>query len=278
MIEHNIHYRGVSLSDSQAKSNKLAITNMQKQLNIRTWVVNNQNTHGGNVGASLWSTRLFTISWTIFGATKADLQVGQQKLSEILRLDGFHTLRWDDDGWNTFKTQAQVYRMPRFSSSVNTNIITFTFELISETAEYISLNSTTISGGVGLMWGTTLWTTLWVELSWLVWAVNITNSWDFRALVDININWAVTNPSIRNLTTNKYYKLNRATTKLNYKNTSYPITVTDDSENVRANRSTWSTSVVLEPWVNRLVLLSDNYNIDNNITLSIVYNNTYIKS
>jgi len=278
MLIHNVNFNWYSLSDSIAKSNNLVLEDVEKTVDLRIEIFNKQNSNGGISTDWLASPRLFTFSGTIFG-DRAWSQNWQELLSNMLRLwDWKKELSWEDDGWNKYKTQAKLYSMPVFSTNIDNDIVWFTFELLSDNAEYISFESKTTTGGLGVLGGITLWTTLWTTLSWIIDSFTVNNLWDFRALTRVEITGNLVNPKLQNLTNWKFYQLNRTTNNLIYDNTSDPVIVTDDGVNVRWDRASGSTGIVLEPWENKLILISDNYSIDNTVTVKITFNDTFLKS
>lgn len=66
MLVKNIIYRGVSLSDDDAKTNHIVLSQEHHDVDLRTEVIQKQNTHGSYSSFTLASGRLFTISGVIF--------------------------------------------------------------------------------------------------------------------------------------------------------------------------------------------------------------------
>ncbi len=278
MIIHNVKFNWYDLSDALAGTNNLVLEDVNKTVELRIEIFNKQNSSGGVSTDALASPRLFTFSGTIFW-DRAGSQNWQELLSNMLRLwDGKKELSWEDDGGNKYKTQAKLYSMPRYTTNIDNDIVWFTFELLSDNAEYISFESKITTGGLGVLGGTTLWVTLWTTLSWIIDDFTVNNLGDFRALTRVEIQWELVNPKLQNLTNGKFYQLSRTTTDLIYDNTSDPVTVTDMWINVRGDRVSGSTGIVLEPGENNLILISDNYSVENDITVKITYNDTFLKS
>ena len=144
MIIRNFTYKGVSLADSNASTTKVVVQDVQKDVALRTTLYDRVNYHGTNSSYTLASGRLFTISGTIFGATRADRATGQNTLNAIITPEsnpnstnkGFYALTWTDDSGNAMTVNVKVYSMPQYKHNVGEPTITFTFELYSEEAYY----------------------------------------------------------------------------------------------------------------------------------------------
>ena len=277
MIVHNLTYNGVDLFDSLAWSNRIVLQEVNKRVDLRTTIFNKNTYHGTNTTDTLASGRLFTISWKIFG-NNIETQKGQTILNNLLQLNWFNELSFEDDWWDRYKTQVKVYSMPEYKTEVISNIIDFTFELYSNSPTLKSFTDKNSSGGYGRIWGVTLPVELATSISWAYNWIEINNFWNQEALTKVQITWSIINPKVLNLTTWKYYWITGTTTDLVINNKVNPIIVEDEGINVKANRTTWSTGLILQPWINTVVVLWDDFTYENTLSVSIEYNDEYINS
>ena len=277
MIVHNLTYNGVDLFDSLAWSNRIVLQEVNKRVDLRTTIFNKNTYHGTNTTDTLASGRLFTITWKIFG-NRTETQTGQTILNNLLQLNWFNELSFEDDWWDRYKTQVKVYSMPEYKTEVISNIIDFTFELYSNSPTLKSFTDKSSSGGYGRIWGVTLPVELATSISWAYNWIEINNLWNQEALTKVQITWSIINPKVLNLTTWKYYWITGTTTDLVINNKVNPIIVEDEGINVKANRTTWSTGLILQPWINTVVVLWDDFSYENTLSVSIEYNDEFINS
>lgn len=316
MIINSITYRWVNFSDSQANTNNIVITDVNKTVNLRTQIYPRQNYHWTNSSFTLAEWRLFTFTWQIFWATKTERQNWQTRLWNIIKPewlpdstnDWFYELTWKDDWGTQYKLDAKVYKMPEYSNWLNDPVIKFTFELYSEKSWYKWYTDQSFSSwaeterwdstisrwdsnwtwwwvwsviywffGWITLW-TILWTTLWSS-SWNYWESLITNSWNFIAPVKIQLIWSIQNPRIHNLTNSRSYRLTWiTTTNLIIDNRERPFVVTNDGIDISSYRQAWSKSIVLEPWSNTILVTWDDFVPDSPLELTLSYNYAYIQS
>lgn len=163
MIIKNVTYKGRSLADSGASTNKIILQTVSKELTLDTKIENLTNYHGATTYQTVAGGRLFTFTGKIFGLTRADRYIGQKWLNDIIMPNGIledaaeFPLTWTDDGGNAFTTQARVYSVPTFNHALGSDVIDFSFELFSPTATYkgTALHTETIGWG---MYGGALFT------------------------------------------------------------------------------------------------------------------------
>lgn len=277
MLIHNIIYNWVDLSDTNATTNNLVVQEVDKAVGLRCEIIPKQNSHWTTTTNTLASWRLFTFKWTIFG-DRAGSMNGQTVLNGMLTLDWEHELSFDDDWWNSFKCQAKVFKMPEYKTTLENDIVEFTFELYSEDPTLISFTDKSALWWYWTIWGTVLWTTLGTTLSNAIWVISINHLWNFRALTKITLVWSIDNPKVFNYANSEFYKLNRTTSNLIIDNTVSPTVITDSWINVKADRAVWSTWIVLEPWINNLLVLWDDYSPTSPLVVTIYYNDSYINS
>jgi hypothetical protein len=102
------------------------------------------------------------------------------------------------------------------------------------------------------------------------------NSWNFACPMRIVVVWSIDNPKITNITTWKFYKLNKTCTNLVLDSTWTSFIVTDEWVNVKADRATWSEIIRLNPWTNKILLTGNNFDYESTINRDIYYNDTFI--
>jgi hypothetical protein len=84
MIGYNYKYKGFDMSDDKALENSFVITDVNKNLALRTTIREKQNYHGATSTPTLASGRLFTFSFEIFG-TREERAEAQRKLESVIR-------------------------------------------------------------------------------------------------------------------------------------------------------------------------------------------------
>lgn len=321
MIGKLFKYKGFTFDDNTALGNQIVLQNVDKSLPLRTSIFNKQNYHWANSSLTLWSGRLLTFTWKIFGETREKRAIGQKRLNDIIRPEGifwenkgFYELSWMQDDWSQVKCQAKVYRMPEYSTNIETDfIIDFSFDLYVEESYFLSKedksNETT---AITLLWWITLPCTLPAVMNWYIiitfenvplydvewnqlidvewnelftkepiWAGNFPNAnnlWNFEWPCGILLEAELENPRITNLSNGRFYGLNTTTTSLVIDNRNWKFIVEDEWVNVKQYRQSGSKQLFLSPWINEFVVFADNLSADTTYTITIFYNDYYINS
>lgn len=283
MIWKNRTYKGVSLSDTQASTNRIAIQDVNKNVWLRTEIYTKQNYHWVNTSNTLAEWRLFTFDFAIFG-TREERAKGQEVLNSIIvpennpgSTDWLYTLQWDTDDGETVSCQARVYGMPNYDSiDPGDHIITGSFELFAPNPEYYSATQKTNSSEYGRRGWFKLDTTFDFKMNELLAEIVVDNTGNFSAPMKINVVGSIDNPVITNVTTGSFYGLDKTTTDLIIDGTGNSFIVTDDWVNAKASRKAGSEIVRLIPWTNKIIVTGGDFDYDSTITIDLFYNDTYL--
>jgi hypothetical protein len=284
MRVHNFTFKGLSFWDSYAKTNNFAVQTVNYGLNLLTQVYEKTTGHGAYSTNTLAWGRMITISWVIFWSTRAERRNAQQKLQAIIKpeyyLEGatrwFYEYTFTNDNGDVLKWQAKVYSDIRYEDSVDSPIVPFSFDILSDNPAIQWYTQKTASGFDWFIGWTKLGCTLWVKLNEVIGELTITNNGNWIAPVKIQVTWSLTNPIIKNLTNYRQYGLDKTTADLIFDNTWENLIVTDEWVNVKWLRKAWSKLIYLDPWVNKLILLADNDYVSSQVTFSVLWNDTYI--
>lgn len=287
MIERNIVYKGVSLAESAAVTNRVLITGMDKGIKLRTEVFNRQNYHGSYTSGTLAEGRLFSVSGVIFGTARSERGTGQALINSIIVPEsipsaanrGFYELSYTDDLGVVHVTQAKVYSAPRYEpGEPGSPDINFTFELYAETATTTASTEDTETGGLGAYSGFTLPVTLPAALDGLIGEITVVNDGNFAAGITVTVTGSVDDPKIHNVTSGQMYGLTGVTTTdLVFDSTGASLTVEDAGVDVTGYRLAGSASVFLDPGTNTLVITGANFP-DATITVEIAWRDTFMAS
>lgn len=266
MIGKNWVYNGLNMSDSQALTNWFKITNVTKDIVLRTDIFENPNDHWSKTTNTLSWPRIFSFEWECFGVTKQAREQAWYDLNNTIKPEWyfnnvrtwFYALTWEDGIWNEFTTNAKVYQAPNPVNWLCDPIIRFTFALISEDPTYTATSQNT---------ETFVYDTL----------TQINYGGSFFAKPKFVINWNITNPRIENNSLWLYYQLDRsitAWTDLIVDFSDYTVTywLTD----VRADRKEGSNTVFLQPWFNTLTISGNVVSWTPSITMT--YFDTFIQN
>lgn len=284
MRVHNFNYKNVNFGDSQALTNNFAIQNVRYGLNLLTQVYEKTTWHGAYSTNTLAWGRLLSITGIVFWATRADRWNAEQTLQNIIKpeyyLDtptrGFYEYSFENDNWDKVKWMWKVYSDIRYEDTLDSPLIQFSFDILSEDPTLKWYNQKNTSGFDWFIGGNTLPFTLPVQFNCLIGTINVVNAWNWIAPVYIQVQGSLDNPVIRNLTNSRRYWVLKTTTDLIFDNTWDNVVVTDAWVNVKGLRKPWSKLLYLDPWNNTLILLSDTNYVPSQVTFSILRNDSYI--
>jgi hypothetical protein len=283
MIGSNYTYKWVNLWDVDWITNRIVISLDNKNLVLRTTINDKQNYHWSTKTATLASGRLFTFSFSIFW-DRTQRYTWQQILESIIipefnpwDTEWLYVLSWLNDNWDRVKCNASVYSTPQYNTMrAWDTVITWSFELFAPNPEYYSNVGKTNNWDYWMFGWFTMPFTMPFIMDKTLAEVNATNSWNFTAPCRIEIVWSIENPKITNMTTGKFYKLNKTTTNLVLDSTWTLFIVEDEWVNVKSYRATWSEIIRLNPWVNKLLLTWDSFDYESSLDWNIYYNDTFI--
>lgn len=305
MLGKNYSYKWYNLSDITGFSNKIWLQNVNKNATIR-W---NSYSFANSFGSTFWpriaESRLFTITWTIFSANKAEREQKRQLLSNIFSIES--NLSWLNQRFfpltrQTKENQDRIVNAMVFSAINPTNWLDDPFinrevELIAQDPRVYDPTEIVVTGWPWQMWAWPLANILPEPsidtiVDWIV----CTHTWDREAPTKIEVNWFCVNPKILVFQSWKlihFFKIDGNTNNLIIDNTDTSsnnrdirFVVTDNWVNIKAKRRKVGWWWPLFIWaynaenINNqdsiVVLLIDNYTENkDNVNVTIKYRNTY---
>ena len=275
----SFQYKWVNIS-TEAITNWVILDDIQYSLNTRTQIYNNELFHWWTASKTLWNLRLYTISGKIVWMTAEARENAMRTLNSIAIIwtwNEYFEFKFEDFTSWEYKSNCKVYTPISFDTQEKwVPIINFSFELLSDKPEYVSysttIDNTSYDPSVYFAWWIELGVVLWTELDWVN-GIEVNNLWNFTARCKIQLIWNLVNPKIINHTNNRAYWLSTTTSNLVIDNTWTTFKVEDVGVDVSSNRTSWSVSILLNPWVNVLTLIADN---DTTWTqVNIYFNNTF---
>lgn len=298
MIAKNITYKGLNFTTQNFSNTRVILQEFQFDWNTRTRILENQLFHWWQATRTLWDLRLFTISWVIVWATPELREIGLQEMKKAVIVwvwEEYWELTWEDYNQWKYKTRAKVFKPIQYRHRVSEPVIEFSFELLADTHEYFSyqkitqdviINETALwndeliwidtdlwdEWDLMFSWGAILPMTLPTNLDNVNW-IEIENKWNFIAPARIEIIWEIENPKIINHTNGRFYGLEIESQNLVIDNTGKNLVITNNWVNVQNARTSWSLTMLLNPWVNVLTL---QWESDvTGVNIRIIYNYTY---
>ena len=250
----------------------VVLQDIKMDLPLRTTVLDRANYHWGYSSNTLWWERLFQFTAIAIGENKAKRDIIWRKIISTLcpepnpwsNTRWFYDLTWKTDWWEDRVVSAKVYQVPFPTNWLTDPLINFTFDLYCETEKVYSPTTKTASWWLGLLWWFTLPTPLPISFFWYSWYIEVNNLWDWSAPCKIEVLGNCNNLQIMNITNWMIYRNNWRTTDFIIDNTNLDndptkiSVVTDLWVNIKANRNS-GADIFLDPWMNRIVVLSDNY-------------------
>lgn len=276
MNERNWEYKGLQLSNSQNPYN-FQVDDVANEIVYEGKIFSNDNSDGVySSNITTWA-RYFEFTGRIYG-TKTEKELAYKKLKEVIKSEdfpsitnrGFHTLKWTDKRWQAVQIQAKVYKALTTKESAH-NMLEFSFTLLADEPLYKSQSETIENGGLWRLWGNTMGNTMGNALNEGTDTITITNNWDKKAPVYIQILWALTNPRITNITTGQSLKILQDTTILVVDNRTKPFIITENGVNIKASKR-WEY-IYLAPWDNEVVITSEGG--DTEVDVTIKTNDTF---
>ena len=287
MIWKNRKYRWIDFSDDiqnismQDNGYGIFIQNEVHPAVLRTDTFDRANYHGGYSSETLAGGRLFTFDCILVGNTKAKRHIAWNSLVAILQPDpnpwalgrGFYDLDFKDDWGNDRTVKVKVFTVPTPDNGLDDPTIRFTFELYAEEEKIYWTEVKSETWTVGYLGGTTLPMTLPTTLSWYIGKITVNNEWNWAAPIRVSLVWNAVNPKIKNVTNGNIYRIDKTTSNLVFDNRNLDndatkrLVVTDNWTDIRAYRSS-GASVYLDPGENELVVLTDNYDTTNIVTIT----------
>jgi len=293
MIWINRQYKWIDFTDSVQYASRVAngygvfIQNEVHWTTTRTDVFDRANYHGGYSSETLAGGRLFTFDCIAVWSTKAQRNTIRNTIVAALQPEpnpwasnrGFYDLDFDDDWWNARTVKAKVFTPPTPTNDLDDPLIRFTFELYAEEEKIYWDTEKTTSGTVGYLWGFTLSTPLPYTTAWYINIISVTNAGNRAAPFKMQLLGEAVNPKIINLTNGNKYRIEKTTTNYIFDNRNLNnlpterLVVMDNWLDIRAYRSS-GASIYLDPWVNELVVITDNHDTTN--TVEFTFRDSYL--
>lgn len=278
MIYKKVKYRWVSLEDSQYSDpinpSYLVLQDMEMTVNYET--------KSDSVSLGFWSKwgnttakdRTWRISGIIAEVDPAKRQYAIDYLKSIIKPEGIlsknpnYRIEWQDMTDRTFWSMARVSSEVTFQHQIRSPIISFSFELWSESPQYFGqfLRTTKITPWMMSFWlftgesdGIHLWFPNENPSEW----VGMINDWNFAAWVEIHdTSWA-DGVVYTNYTNGLQYGVSGTATDRIIDTTVRPTVVTDFWVDVSKNRMQWSSWFMLSEWLNKVSANIINYDFSN---------------
>lgn len=282
-----------SFNDSKHlnESEILFLEDVEDDAKVRIDVVNNSNRHGWFIWPWIIEPRLITMKWKIFAPSDENwlpqLWRLEKKIEELKRNlsvesnpmnNWYHELRW----WTRYNeqrvTMAKVRTMPIIRHSGVNPYVDFTLELVCWDPFYYHPTVRTAVWTNTVMWWSYLPHVLpysWDTSAWS--SIQVDNKWNAIALCSINVQWNGENVTIFNTT--NWYKTrvswsitNLTVETVQTQSLELQVIVRENTTNLRPRIAYWAW-IVLDPWVNEIVILSDNTDI---LVATVTWRDTYI--
>lgn len=284
MLWKKFIYRWLDLTDWV--QNDIVLIDSVRNIPLRTGINDRANFHWTYTSSSLAWGRIFIFRWQVFGKTKAERRAGRKKLIDVIQPEysptdinrGFYDLTRETDWGVEMTTKAKVYQAPEANNWLDDPVIEFSFALYSETEKVYSPTTKTANWWIGYFMGTPLPTTLPTPLSWYVGSIECNNEWNWIAPIRVNVVWDCTNVKIINLTNSQKYKLWQSWDDFNSTNLIYDNrNLTNDPTKILVVQDQWTSvkqyrtqgwDIFLNPWINNIVVLTDNYPNDADVIIT----------
>lgn len=294
MIWKNFVYKWLDFTD-QVQQTKLTnsgycyiLQDVIKNVPLRTQTSDKANFHWWYSSETLAGQRLFTFVGKVVWLDKDKRHQARRELMLALVPEwnpniinrGFYELLRQDDWGNNRLAYCKVYWMPEPTNDLDSPVIDFRFELLSET-ERIYWDQHIVQWHKAIHGWITLSTTLPETFGSYVWAIPITNNWDWIAPTKIQIVGKCTNPKIINTRNGNKYRINWETNNLVLDNRNLnnnpleTFIVTDNWVNIKEKRHS-GADIFLEAWLNSIAVLTDDPT--ENPVITITYRDTFISA
>ena len=278
MIGYNRQYKSLDFSDTTQETSirtnwyGIVLQDEVHTATLRTDTYDRANYHGGYSSESLLSPRVFTFTGKIVGNTKALRHTARNSLVSKIQPEanpwslgrGFYDLTFLDDWGNARRVSAKVFKMPEPSNDLDSPVIDFTFDLLSENEKIFWETLQTVTWWIWFVGGFTLPVTLPATLTWYAGYMTCTNNGNWASPVKISVVGNVTNPKILNITNWNKYRLTKTTTNLVFDNQNLnndptkSLVVTDAGTDIREYRNS-GAGIYLNTGANNLVVIADSY-------------------
>jgi len=230
--------------------------------------ISKQTYHGSVSNPTFARERLIQITGEIYSTAKTSRGTIRNILDDLFALEGFpsqgegfYPLTFTDDDGTLWTIQAKVYNKIEYRQDRGSKIINFAVNLLAEDPVILGASIKTATSTYGTQSGLSLPTTLPVSMDSYEGEFQVINSGNFISSPVITITGDITNPKIFNITTGRFWKMtidmNPADVLIINTKTATALL---NGINALANRATGSQWIFINPGINMLVLLGDDYN------------------
>ena len=274
----------VQCESIQTKEYAYPLQKVDTELWEHTQTFLNENYHGGLLSKTLLGIRYFNFEGIAVGMEKELRGAVQKLLRKELQVEAnpqnnpYYNLYWQmDDGTPVF-CKAKVTKPISFTNNLADIQIPYKFQLASPSEKFYGVDLHTVKKVLGVVGGTPLATGLGVALGDYGREIVVENKGDWQAPIRFEVLGNCTNLKLLNLTNKQKFRVEAITTEFVYDNTNpdfepnKELIVEDKKQNIKPKRST-GNQIFLEPWRNRLVVLTDNPTEEAEVLLS--YRDTY---
>lgn len=290
MIGKNFKYKDLDFSDvsqqllQQTHNYCYPLQQVDYQLQPRTQTILNENYHWGLLSRTLYGVRYFNFEWIAIGLEKEQRGTVHHLLRSNLNIEAnpqknpYYTLSWLTDDERPVFCKAKVSESITFKNNLWDIRMPYDFQLASPNEKYYSTELKTIKKQLSKSGGTALWTPLSTALCGYGGEIIVENKGNRQAPIRLEVKGKCTNLKILNLTNSQKFRVEAITEDFVYDNQNLDflpnkeLVVEDKWINIKPRRSTGG-QIYLEPWFNRLVVLTDDSSEQANITL--FYRDTY---
>lgn len=241
----------------------------EDDMSMKTEILENSNYHGGVASHTLAGLRYFNFAGVVIGMDKTKRWTVRELLQQEINIkpdvnaNEYFDLFWDTDNDKPRTCKVKVSRpITKSSNELGSPLISYNFQLLCPSEKIYGTTWKNAQFSLGILWWFPIPYTLPHSISWYGGYVTLNNEWNRHAPIQIQIVGKCTNPKIINITNGQKYRLNAVTNNLIYDNLNLDfdqtkfLVVEDMWQNVKNLRISGG-QIFLEPWINHLVVLSD---------------------
>ena len=290
MIWKNFKFKDLNFSDEvqiqlqQEQNYSYPLQNVDYKLQERTQTFLNENYHGGLLSSTLFGVRYFDFEGIAIGLEKEQRGIVHQLLRTQLNIEAnpqknpYYNLFWLTDDNRPVFCKAKVTKAVDFKNALWDIRMPYDFQLASPSEKFYGVELKVLEKQLGSAGGTALSTPLWTALGGYGGEIVLENKGNRQAPIRLEVKGKCTNLKILNLTNSQKFRVEAITENFVYDNQNLDflpnkeLIVEDGEKNIKPLRSTGG-QIFLEPWFNRIVVLTDDPSERANIKL--YYRDTY---
>lgn len=260
------------------------LQNIDYNLQERTQVSLNENYHGGLLSATLYGVRYFDFEGVAIGLEKEQrgqvlhLLKSQLSIEANPQKNPYYSLFWKTDDDRAVFCKVKVSKSISFKNALGDIRMLYDFQLASPSEKYYGTELKRVDKILWSAGGTSLSTGLGVALGGYGAEISVENRGNRQAPIRLEVKGRCTNLKILNLTNGQKFRVEAITEDFVYDNQNLnfepnkELVVEDKGVNIKPLRSTGG-QIYLEPWYNRLVVLTDNPG--EKASIQLFYRDTY---